>query len=459
MKNIRVTIKIILLTTLVCVLLLSPRVIATSFAEGATDFTLVGLKYGNSAVATSAFQSQNGLKIANLVGKQITGVTELVNTNSVRALVENGNLSLYGDNNNLLNQGNQVSEFVLLASDYETGGIIYVDNIPYRGGILCKVNANGKINLINWLKTDEYLYGVVHMEMSQANPIEALKAQAVAARNFLCVSRNRHIADGFEVCTTTHCQVYGGYNKEYPSTNQSVDETSGQLIYFNGTPINAYYHKNSGGFTQNSQEVWGGKLDYLSSVKDIYSPDYNWSYYISKNDFETKLKNYGISNIGTIQNVRINALNSTGYVSELIVNGSDGSSILKKENIRAVLGFTNIKSLNFNLNSQPFSFFTMGVDKNNLYNLKDSNVMIANEYQSSQSVSTQNLYVINGSNQITKLTSSTIDDTSNTDTIAFSGKGYGHGVGLSQDGAIQMAKKGFNYVDILKFYYSGVEVR
>ena len=105
--------------------------------------------------------------------------------------------------------------------------------------------------MVNSLPLQHYLYGVVPREVNPGWHMEVLKAQAVAARNFAVVNLNKHGAYGFDVCSGTDCQVYGGLDSESPSTNAAVDETCGQMIYYQGKPITAFYHASSGGYTEN----------------------------------------------------------------------------------------------------------------------------------------------------------------------------------------------------------------
>ena len=172
---------------------------------------------------------------------------------------------------------------------YEDGDFLSLDGQSYRGGILLKANNSNKLTVINYLPMEEYLYGVVHREMNMQNPLEALKAQAVAARTFAVVSKDRHMAEGFNVCATTHCQVYGGCKDEYPSTIKAVDETRGEIIRYRGEAAEIFYHKNSGGHTQNSEDEWSTFAPHLRGIKDPYSPEYPWHATISFSSLQQKL--------------------------------------------------------------------------------------------------------------------------------------------------------------------------
>jgi hypothetical protein len=121
------------------------------------------------------------------------------------------------------------------------------------------------------MELDEYLKGVVPTEMGLQKPIEALRAQAIAARSFAVTTR-RHALDGFDLCTTTHCQVYKPQNR-YPDADQAVDETSGQVVIYQGRIVAAHFFAHCDGHTRNSEDVWSGQIPYYRSVPCICGYD------------------------------------------------------------------------------------------------------------------------------------------------------------------------------------------
>lgn len=114
------------------------------------------------------------------------------------------------------------------------------------------------------LSLDEYLKSVVPTEMGLQKPLEALKAQAVASRSFAVVTR-RHGRDGFDVCSTTHCQVWKPENR-YDTADQAVDETSGEVATYGGQIVSTPFFGHCDGNTRSSEEVWQGAVAYLRSV-------------------------------------------------------------------------------------------------------------------------------------------------------------------------------------------------
>jgi len=130
----------------------------------------------------------------------------------------------------------------------------------YRGVIEVKAFAS-KVKAVNALSMEEYLYGVVPSEMSASWPLEALKAQAIAARSEAIHKLGRHKEDGYDFCAEVHCQSYSGVERETAQTNMAVDETRGQVLCFEGKPIDAVYSSCCGGHTQDN--IFGSEIGYV----------------------------------------------------------------------------------------------------------------------------------------------------------------------------------------------------
>jgi stage II sporulation protein D len=156
---------------------------------------------------------------------------------------------------------------------------VRIGNKDYRGEIHLVLNPRGRINVVNALPLEDYLRGVVPLELSPvAYPeIEALKAQAVAARSYALAHLGQHRDEGFDLVDDTRAQVYGGLSAERELTNRAIDATRGMAAVFPNedgklVPIEALYSANCGGRTENNDEVFGGKpLPYLRGV--ACSPD------------------------------------------------------------------------------------------------------------------------------------------------------------------------------------------
>jgi stage II sporulation protein D len=140
----------------------------------------------------------------------------------------------------------------------------------YRGSLLVLVNPRGTLNVVNLVDMEEYLYGVVPAEMGpkRYDEIEALKAQAVAARTYAFAHRGQFAAEGYDLCATPKCQVYAGLAAEDPLTNGAVDATRGLVIASGGVFADALFISTCGGRTENVENVFTGPpAPYLVSVE------------------------------------------------------------------------------------------------------------------------------------------------------------------------------------------------
>lgn len=414
----------------------------------------VGLKFGDSAVTACSLTSDNGFLLGTVVDYSFLGSENLGGYRTVNASVTNGQILLTDESGNLIKTLDSNSTWCLMPTDHNTGGLVSLQAQElrvYRGGMILTCNGSGLMNILNLISMDEYLYGVLHAEMGQANPLEALKAQAVAARSFAIVNRGKHQADSFDICGTTHCQVYRGANIEYPNTIKAVDETSGIMIYSEGKSVAAYYYKNSGGLIRNSLDVWAFPSSYLKNKVDAYSPEYKWTVSLTAGEIQTKLAAAGYL-VGEVKRITIQERATGGNVLTLLIEGSSGSAVLKKEAIRTILGSTIIKSLIFELNNgaQPLTI-TNGIESTQL----DSAHYILHADGSKTKIDLTGLYGNDG-NLIAPLGANNSVEGSS---FIFSGKGYGHGLGMAQDSAIVMANQGILYDDILRYFYEGIEVR
>jgi peptidoglycan hydrolase-like amidase len=129
----------------------------------------------------------------------------------------------------------------------------------YRGALLVYLNDRGKLNVINELPFEDYLRGVVPRELGPAlyPELEALKAQAVAARTYALRNLGREFAaEGYDVCATPRCQVYGGRDAEHPLSDRAVAETAGEILVHRGAPIDALYSATCGGHTERVDAIF-----------------------------------------------------------------------------------------------------------------------------------------------------------------------------------------------------------
>ena len=344
----------------------------------------------------------------------------------------------------------------------------------YRGAI--GIGGTTGITPYNILGIEEYLYGVVPGEMSASWPQEALKAQAVAARSIAIYQYNRYTSYGYNVVDTTATQVYGGYTKEDSRTNAAVDATRGETIKYNGKVAEALYFSTSGGVTESAVNVWGNDIPYLVSVPDLYETEPAqpaWSRSITLAEVERCLASEGVQ-IGEVKGLQIVSRTSSGRVQELKVLGSSGNHSVTLEKVRTFFGSTSGGSLK----SRLFSFSgeltgNVGSQKPEaqkvaVLSAHGMEEMALNDLVATNGTTISDLgtsVVAQSSTETAVLTnesSNSQPDGLQSETIwgdfTVYGKGFGHGVGMSQSGAKGMAKAGFDYVSILQHYYTGITV-
>ncbi len=351
----------------------------------------------------------------------------------------------------------------------------------YRGAI--GIVNKGGLTPYNIVAIEDYLYGVVPAEMPASWPEEALKAQAVTARSLALFQYNRYLDRGYNVLDNTYTQVYYGVTHEKPSSNNAVDQTSGEVIKYNGALAEALFFSTSGGYTESAEYVWGTKVPYLKAVPDIYetSPEQKpWTRTITLSEIDKCLTQVG-ANIGLATGLEIVSRTPAGRVNELNILGTNGVYTLKRENVRTFFSGTNEGSLK----SRMFSF--------------DDNISVPTSNSADEASDDQTLFVMSMGDlkevKVKAIKMISKDDICSADNelvlksqdkekeikmngeqglvedsipvqekqviygdFVVYGKGYGHGVGMSQSGAKGMALAGYNYKNILEYYYQGITV-
>jgi len=279
------------------------------------------------------------------------------------------------------------------------GARLFVAIRPYRGLLEIRRTPAGRLTLINELDLEEYLYGVLKMEVDPRWPLEALKAQAVAARTLAISSLGRFQAEGYDLRATTDSQVYAGVVAEDPRTTAAVDATRGEIIVFQGRPIFAAYHSDSGGFTEGSEYVWGSRYPYLQGVPDPFTPAAPWTVTLDLPAFEDRLRRAGKAVAG-VSGIEVADLTPSGRAGSVRIVASSGTLTLRATELRALVGPEVLKSTMFTVR------------------------LLGDESPA----------------------------------VEFTGRGAGHGVGMSQWGARGQALLGKTYQEILRYYYTGVAI-
>ncbi len=252
----------------------------------------------------------------------------------------------------------------------------------------------GNLKLVNEIVLDNYISGVVQAESGKRSYQEFYKVQAILARTFALSHLQKHATEGFSLCDHTHCQAYFGKTTEL-DIMKAVSETKDKVVVDdNLNLIEAAFHSNSGGQTANSEDVWGSKLSYLRSVNDTFSTK------MPNAKWERKMaKEDWLSYLKLKHNYPIQDSNARWLAMNF--KQDSRTPYLEINNIRVAL--KNVRT-DLQLKSTFFTIIPQG------------------------------------------------------DTLLFKGRGFGHGVGMCQEGAMRMAKIGYKYPQVINFYYQNIQL-
>lgn len=277
---------------------------------------------------------------------------------------------------------------------------------PYSGALQIYVEGHS-FGVINLAPVEDYLAGVLAAEMPQAE-LPALQAQAVVARTYIIKNWQRHSKDGYQFCDLTHCQTYKGMADITPTIRQAVTSTADEILTFDEQPIEAYYSSTCGGTTADDAGVWANAEDqpYLKSIADSAkhaefcssSPHYRWRARLSADS----LHQIWQRRLGDpITSIIITKKSSDGRVRELALMGSSLHLVSGED-------FRTVTCRAFGWNTLKSTWFDVQIEKR---------------------------------------------------AYLFTGRGLGHGLGLCQYGAMEMARQGYSYRKILRHYFPGTEIR
>ena len=314
--------------------------------------------------------------------------------------------------------------------------MVEVDGRAYRGTVnLTTTLSKTNIAVINVVPMESYLYGVVPEEVVPSWHRSALEAQSVAARSYAYHAMQGRAAYSYDVESDTRSQVYKGMSSEYGTTTKAVDATKGMVMTYGGKVINALFHSDSGGYTENSEKVWGNSIPYLRAVEDpvkgVNTSTYRWTVKTDKKRLEAILKQAG-KDVGSLKEIHLSPLGkrpltssdrgASGRVLSMIVEGTKGKATITGIEMMGYLG----------LKSTLFDFY--------VGNIAPVDIDTIQKPKTYHSFSSKN------------------------DAVVIQGYGWGHGLGMSQWGAQGMAtqaKAGDSdyYKKILLHYYTGVTLK
>lgn len=275
-------------------------------------------------------------------------------------------------------------------------GFIWFNNHSYRQQLIFFAEGDHCL-VVNKLPIDQYLAGLLTKEMSPSYPAESLKAQAVASRTYALFQKAHAGAALYDLESTTLDQVYEGADSETPQSHAAVQATRNFTLTYHEEPIKAFFHSNCGGRTEVPDDVWGAKFPYFKSVSCPFHQSQDsrsqWEYSLSKEKLDRQLRGLLPKSFQQIASVLPGPFNlNQRRQSVRLVDKIGHQVVLAANAFRNAIGNTRIKSTAFTLQSIH-------------------------------------------------------------DHVDIAGKGYGHGVGLCQIGAREMAKQGKKFQEILRFYY------
>ena len=258
----------------------------------------------------------------------------------------------------------------------------------YRGAILIQPNSND-FTVINKIKLEDYLRGVVPSEMPSSWHKEALKAQSVAARTYTISKLNRRKSLGYDLKATVEDQVYLGYSNEKESTNKALEDTQGMvLLDKQKRPIEAYFYSQAGFSTASAADIWGLEHAVYLRPKIMADNSKFWQKHFTSSQINKKLADLKLK---TIKSLTILNTSPDGRARDVLVSDGTRHIKLSGEELRHKLGLRS-------------TFFDTQMNKG---------------------------------------------------TISFVGKGFGHGIGMSQYGAKKLAQQGKSFKYILEYFYPG----
>lgn len=445
-------------------------------------FVKIGLYYMSTAVSSVTVVSSDGFILADTDRYGFSETQDLRDHTSLIIEYRDGNATVYDMEDNIVVDSVDQNSALISAAEDPDSRIVSVNGIKYRDGVVAAPYSTGpKLAVANYVSLEHYLWGVVPSEMGYHYGAEALKAQAVTARSFTLANLNKHAggALSFDLCSKTHCQAYNGVSQEHESTTNACRSTSGEILTYNGKVITAYYHAYNGGFTLDPRDVWSTPLGYLSSVRDEYTGLHSWNTSFSFEELGSILSGYGL---GTVQSVSVGRRLDNGAVQDLVISGSARDVTLSKNMIISVL---KLKSRWFSVLSDGYkavplpgagaggsgnsiSAFFVTAGTSGSISLKDTSSVAVVSSSGISDIKAPDIVVCDG-NALAPLAGTSDpgsglqlsdslfqNDTAENGMVYFSGIGYGHGVGLCQTGANNMASVGFSYAEILNYYYDNV---
>ncbi len=384
----------------------------------------------------------------------------------------------------------------------------------YEGEIVL-IASGGRLTVVNRLDIEKYLRGVVSFEISPKWAQEVLKAQAIISRTFATAQMGRHNSAGYDVCNTDHCQVYKGVSVYNATTDRAISQTRDRVLTYKGQLAQTYFCSDSGGATADIGDVWGKPIPYLVVRREPYpseSSNSTWEVTLTASEIQNALAKKG-KGVGTLRSITISQRDAAGRTTSLKFDGTAGSTTMTSSNFRTLIGAKKLRSTFFEFSpnssaknvaqapapknvSQPA---THASRKRPSKNANDNSPLTPAEKENLQVLFEQRKFPVNQRLDLISnpararallkrygFTETDEEPESSTEqsrpaprkasrssspargsstanlsrgSVTLYGRGWGHGVGMSQWGAKAMADHGWSVEKILEFYYPGTSIQ
>ncbi|MEI6157703.1 MAG: SpoIID/LytB domain-containing protein [Atribacterota bacterium] len=381
---------------------------------------------------------------------------------------------------------------------------LYYGSRPYRGKFILK-NQSDSLDLVNLLPLDDYIKGTIKLEINPSWPEEAVRAQIVASRTYAVSNLGRHQETGYDFCSSSHCQNYGGVNSEDPAANRMVDLTHDIILTYQNQPAGVCFHSESGGTTDSAVNVWGKDVPYLVSVDSPWekdSPHFSWEVQFTASELRFALEHAGLIQ-GEVWDLQVVSGSNGGRIKNILVKTDSREYQIPPNQFRAALGFDLLPSTFFEVRTHPFLKTQQAVitpektpiiqeekktENDESQGKSDYQAMMNKDWNLDDIISflkmrekqreeeKNNQTILSETPDIQRPAETPVPDEMNGQpgdnelasgqtmvreeaVFIFRGRGYGHGVGLSQWGARGMALQGYRYQDILLHYFPGCQVK
>jgi len=343
----------------------------------------------------------------------------------------------------------------------------------YRGSLEVFVRAGEEplLRVVNTLDLESYLYGVLPAEIYPNWAVEAVKAQAVAARTFALrrlQGGTPRKTEGYDLTGTVSDQVYKGYSAEAEASNQAVNDTRGEILTYGGEVISALFHDCSGGMTENNENVFSGPpLPYLRSVPspgEEANKYFSWTATIATSAFmEAAEKKKGVT-LGDLVSLHVLEQGVSGRIKTLEVEGTVGTCTLTGEQLRQVAGLrSSLASWQGGVpsgegESLAGDAIVTCLSTSGLGNLSMKGAILLSSLGTASPPDQPILLAAGGPWPLSFSSTTPPSTVVLGEVLTFTGQGNGHGLGMPQWGAKARAEEGMSYSAILATYYTGAQL-